>query len=71
MMMIARGFGERGDEILDRMGGHELALLAMIGDQSVGLLGRAIVYGDAEAFARRIAGQVGAHNRKAGDTNIG
>jgi hypothetical protein len=53
------------------MGGYELALLAMIGDQSIGLLGRAIVYGDVESFARRIAGQVGAHNRKAGDTNIG
>jgi 6-phosphogluconate dehydrogenase len=29
-------------------------IAAMIGDQSVGLLGRAIVYGDAEAFARRV-----------------
>ena len=62
---------QRGDEILDRMGRHELALVTMIGDQLVGLFWRAIMYGDAEAFARRIAGQVGAHNRKAGDTNIG
>ena len=68
--MTARGRAQRTDERFDRGGRGELALAAVVGDELVGLRGRAVVHGDREAVGRDVAGEVLAHHRESGDAEV-
>ncbi|MDQ0619303.1 hypothetical protein QFZ33_003327 [Arthrobacter globiformis] len=57
-------------QLLQRFSAHEVAVGAVLFEEGVGLLNRAVVQGNGEAVAGQVAGEVGAHHREAGDTDV-
>ena len=62
--------GQRRDEVLDRLGRDEHALVAVVRDQRLGLGVRAVVDRHREAVACKVPGEVAAHHRQPGDTDL-
>ncbi|ETD32785.1 hypothetical protein W823_12425 [Williamsia sp. D3] len=65
------GLLERRDEFGDCLGSHEVSLVAVLFDQCVGLRDTAVVQCDGVAVTGEVSGDVGAHHRQAGDTDLG
>ena len=70
MMMMTRGLAERRHETFQVLRRREAALVAELLDQFVGALAMAVEKRDAEAFAGRVPGQVGAHDGEAQNAEI-
>ena len=62
---------ERVDEVLERAGDGEVALVAVLLDERLGLARRAVVDGDPDAVAGEVAGEVAAHHREARHPHLG
>jgi len=58
------------NEFLQRFSADEIAVRAVLFQQGVGLFHGAVVESHGEAVAGKVAGQVGAHHREAGDTDL-
>ena len=65
------GLLQGGHEVGHRLRGVELAVGSVVGDDLLGLADGAVVDGDLEAVAGKVAGQVRAHHGHAGHTDIG
>jgi len=65
----ARPF-QRGDELADRLGRHEGALVAVLGDQGDRPRVGAVVQGDGVAVPGQVAREVAAHHRESGDADL-
>ena len=66
----AAGLLQGVDQLLQRFGADEVAVRAVLFEQCVGLFHGPVVQGNREAVAGQVAGQVGSHHRKAGDTDV-
>ena len=66
----AAGLLEGVHEFLEGFRADEVAVRAVLGQQGVGLFDGAVVEGNGEAVAGQVAGQIGAHHREAGDTDV-
>ncbi len=58
------------DEVLGGLTRDERALVPVLGDEAAGALGRAVVQRDTVPVPGQVAGQVAAHDRQPGDTNL-
>lgn len=65
----AAGAGERGHELLGRLGRDEGALVAELVHQRAGAAGGAVVDGDGVTVPGEVTGQVAAHHSEAGDAD--
>ncbi|MNW59342.1 hypothetical protein D3C74_372530 [compost metagenome] len=61
---------ERGDEVGHRLGRDEVAVVAVVGDERLGLGEGAVVHRDRVAVTSEVAGQVAAHDRESGDADL-
>ena len=61
---------QRVHQFLQGFGADEVAVRAVLFQQCVSLFDRPVVQGNGEAVPGQVAGQVGAHHRKAGDTDV-
>ena len=61
---------QRVNELLQGLRADEVAVVAVLGQQGVGLLDGPVVQGNGEAVPGQVAGEVGPHHRKAGDTDV-
>jgi hypothetical protein len=66
----AAGLLQGVDQLLQRFGADEVAVRAVLFEQCVGLFHGPVVQGNRKAVAGQVAGQVGSHHRKAGDTDV-
>ncbi|MCY1220141.1 hypothetical protein D9M72_321410 [compost metagenome] len=57
-------------KLLEGFGTHEVAVVSVLFQQRVSLLNRPVVQGNGEAVPGQVAGKVGPHHRKAGDTDV-
>ena len=70
MIRTRRGFSRESTSSCSVSVRDEVALRAVLFEQGVGLRDRAVVQGNGEAVAGQVAGEVGAHHRQAGDTDV-
>jgi hypothetical protein len=61
---------QRGEELVDGLGAHEIAVVAVLGEQRVGAGDRAVVQRDGVAVPGEVAGDVGTHDRQAGNAYL-
>ncbi len=61
---------KRGKEFGDRLAADELAFVAVVLQQRVGLGDRPVVQRDGVAVVGEVAGEVGTHHRQAGDADL-
>ncbi len=66
----AAGLFQGIHKLLEGFGTHEVAVVSVLFQQRVSLLNRPVVQGNGEAVTGQVAGEVGPHHRKAGDTDV-
>ena len=70
-MMIARGLDSDATKSFERVARDEVALVAVLVDQVVGARAAAVVQGHGVAVVGEVAGEVSAHDRESGDSDVG